>query len=163
MNNTIVIWKNITSDPRNKGNLQKRMLVIYPRTSKSPKLLGGLTMIEKNMEIDKLAEGERLPIKISKDKKGLIIRDKYFVYLFIGNKEKLEHKERVMNQVLKKCSMTFKAKDAISCNMNPASLRKFYEEVESIYQSNTNFIFKKTYLLDLYLKIYVCVNLNILI
>ena len=138
MQNTIVIWKNIASDPSNASNMGKRIVTVYPKDSKSDKLLKGLTAIEKNMGIDELNKGERLPVKISKDKKGLIIKDTYFVYMFYGSKDRLSHKERIMNQVLQKCSQIM-TKESRNMHFDKSKLNSIYEQVAKTYTSTSDF------------------------
>jgi hypothetical protein len=137
MQNTIVIWKSIDCDPQNSMNLEKRLLVIMPRESKNDRLIRGLTSIEKNMGIDQLEQGERLPIKISKDKKGLIIRDKNFIYMFYGSKSVLAHKERIMNKVLVKISENFtkKGRELTNGSVSKKTVKDLYGEVQEVYQS----------------------------
>ena len=142
MQNTIVVWKNIACDNQNASNLEKRVLVIYPKTSKNDKLIRGLSSIERNMGLDELETGERLPIKISKDKKGLIIRDKSFYYMFFGSKQILSHKERIMNNVLKKCSEEFTKmeRDLLVPGLSKTKLKEIYNKVQQIYQSKSYYL-----------------------
>ena len=143
MQNTIVVWKNIACDSQNASNLEKRVLVIFPKASKNDKLIRGLGSIERNMGLDELETGERLPIKISKDKKGLIIRDKCFYYMFFGSKNILNHKERIMNNVLKKCSEEFKKmeRELLAPSVSKTQLKVMYKKVEETYQSMLHIIF----------------------
>ena len=143
MQNTIVIWKSIACDPQNSSDLEKRIIIIFPKGSKNDKLIRGISSIEKNMGIEELGIGERLPIKISKDKKGLIIRDKSFNYMFFGSKAVLSHKERIMNSVLKKCSESFKKmeKELHSSSISRRKVKSLYQQVQTIYQSQFIFIF----------------------
>ena len=144
MQNTIVIWKSIDCDPQHSSNLEKRVLVIMPRESKSDRLFRGLTSIEKNMGIDQLEQGERLPIKISKDKKGLIIRDKNFIYMFYGSKSVLAHKERIMNKVLLKLSENFikKGRELTGGSVSKRTVKTLYGEVQEVYKSKIlDFVF----------------------
>ena len=142
MQNTIIIWKSIASDPQNANSIDKRMVVVFPKDSKNDKLLKGIFSIEKNMGIDDMMPDERLPIKISKDKKGLLIRDKIFVYLFFGSKTILNHKERIMHNVLKKCSayMMKMEKEVTSSTFTRKNLKTIYTEVQSIYKSHFLFL-----------------------
>ena len=143
MKNTIVIWKNIACDRQNSANLENRVLVIYPKSSKNEKLIRGIGSIERNMGLEELEIGERLPIRISTDKKGLIIGDKYFYYMFFGSKKILNHKERIMNNVLKKCSENFqkKQRELIAGKLSRTQLKALYTDVEGVYQSKTDYIF----------------------
>lgn len=142
MQNTIIIWKSIASDPQNANSIDKRLVVVFPRESKNEKLLKGIFSIEKNMGINDMMPDERLPIKISKDKKGLLIRDKVYIYLFFGSKTVLNHKERIMHSVLKKCSahMIKVEKEMTSSSFSRKQIKTLYTEVQAIYKSNQYFI-----------------------
>jgi len=137
MQNTIVIWKCIASDPQNANDIEKRLIIVFPRDSKNERLLKGIRSIEKNMGINDLLPEERLPIKISKDKKGLIIKDKKFVYLFYGSKAVLNHKERIMHNVLKQssASMIKMEKELRSSSFSRRDLKTVYTEIQGIYKS----------------------------
>ena len=134
MQNIIVIWKKSDSDRSDLDSLKRRLVIVFPQDQENEKLLSGVSKIENNMGLDELRPDERLPIKISKDKKGIIIADKFFYYFFYGSKELLEHKERVMNQVLKKCSNLMK-NEAKNGEFNKGKKGVVYSEVETIYKN----------------------------
>ena len=136
MSNTIVIWRKQDINSDIGESLDSRLLLVFPRDAKKPKLLKGLEAIEKAEGVKELAPGERLPMKISGTKKALVITDKFYLYLFFGDKQLLDHKERVMNNVLKKCSKELAKLVKIEGTpvLGKAKSRQAYQDVSKVYK-----------------------------
>ena len=63
--------------------------------------------------------------------------------MFFGSKNILNHKERIMNNVLKKCSEEFKKmeRELLAPSVSKTQLKVMYKKVEETYQSMLHIIF----------------------